>query len=112
MPSDAFGSYECGSVSGLTMMLCTAALLPPSWLAMLPQKFSAATTCNFPDDEPAAEPVLSPPHAVSTTAQQTSSVTTRNTRNGTRTTTLPPGISGLTGERSARTTAPYHGNEI
>ena len=45
------------------MMLFTATLLPPSWLAMLPQKFSAATTCNFPDDEPAAEPALPPPQA-------------------------------------------------
>src|SRR5205807_1639433 len=98
-----------GSVSGLPMMLCTATLLPPSWLAMLPQKFSAATTCNFPDDEPAADPVLSPPHAVSTTAQHTSSGTKRN---GTRTTTFPPGISGLTGERRARRAPQYHGNEI
>jgi hypothetical protein len=26
------------------MMLCTETFDPPSWLAMLPQKFSAATT--------------------------------------------------------------------
>ncbi len=33
---------------GLTMMLCTATFEPPSCEAMLPQKFSAATTRNFP----------------------------------------------------------------
>src|SRR5665213_1877532 len=28
------------------MMLCTSTLLPPSWVAIEPQKFSAATTCS------------------------------------------------------------------
>ena len=31
-------------MSGLVMMLVTATLSPPSWAAMLPQKFSAAVT--------------------------------------------------------------------
>ena len=74
------------------MMLCTATLLPPSWVAMLPQKFSAATTCNFPDDEPPAEPAAAPPQAEIRTAQHTTSGTTRN---GTRTTTVPPAITRL-----------------
>ena len=48
------------------MMLLTATLLPPSWLAMLPQKFSAATTRSrppFPVPVPtvALEPLLSQP---------------------------------------------------
>src|SRR5581483_2306123 len=109
-PSDAVGSYECGSVFGFTMMLCTATLLPPNWLAMLPQKFSAATTCSFPDDEPPAGPALPPPHALSRTAQQTSSGTTRN---GTRSTTVPPAISGLV-ERATglAETQRYHRNKI
>src|SRR5579885_1414465 len=37
------------------MMLVTCTLSPPSWLAMLPQKFSAATTWSLappPDDDP------------------------------------------------------------
>src|SRR5438309_8303905 len=33
------------------MMLDTETLLPPSWEAMLPQKFSAATTWPTPADE-------------------------------------------------------------
>src|SRR5258708_33438134 len=34
----------CGSALGLVMMLTTWAWRPPIWAAMLPQKFSAATT--------------------------------------------------------------------
>src|SRR6266568_5106051 len=32
------------------MMLVTSTLSPPTWAAMLPQKFSAATTATFPLD--------------------------------------------------------------
>src|SRR6476646_9025331 len=55
------------------MMLVTFALLPASCLTMLPQKFSAATTCNLDDDAagtaaPAAPPVAATPsQAVATT---------------------------------------------
>ncbi|GAA1878041.1 hypothetical protein GCM10009753_01450 [Streptantibioticus ferralitis] len=42
-------------MSGLVMTLLTFTWLPPSWAAMLPQKFSAATTwITFPDPEPPA----------------------------------------------------------
>src|SRR5207248_11259751 len=41
--SAAVGSYECGSWAGLVTMLRTDPLVPTSWTAMLPQKFSAAT---------------------------------------------------------------------
>src|SRR4051794_29286953 len=51
IPSEAVGSYEWGSVSGLTMTLLTATLSPPSCSAMLPQKFSAAATSSLPDDD-------------------------------------------------------------
>jgi len=47
------------------MMLLTATLLPPSWLAMLPQKFSAATTLSLAPPPPvpavALDPLLSQP---------------------------------------------------
>ena len=35
-------------MSGLVMMLTAWTLSPPTWAAMLPQKFSAATTSIFP----------------------------------------------------------------
>src|SRR3981081_286589 len=60
------------------MMLRTLALLPPSWLAMLPQKFSAATTCTAPDDDAWAllegvlpQPASSPRSATSATSDTT-----------------------------------------
>jgi hypothetical protein len=43
------------------MMLVTLTWLPPSWEAMLPQKFSAATTwIVFPPPEPEDEAVDEP----------------------------------------------------
>src|SRR4029077_4855061 len=48
-PSDAVGSYAWGSVCGLMMMLRTVACEPASWAAMLPQKFSVATTLRVPE---------------------------------------------------------------
>src|SRR4051812_39143257 len=43
------------------MMLLTVTRSPPSWAAMLPQKFSAATTCSRPRvaaDDPSEHPPL------------------------------------------------------
>jgi hypothetical protein len=41
------------------MMLATCTWLPPTWLAMLPQKFSAATTrITFPPEVPAGPAVF------------------------------------------------------
>src|SRR5260221_10916589 len=45
------------------MMLVTCTWLPPTWAAILPQKFSAATTLIVPP--PDAAGVLEPPHAAS-----------------------------------------------
>src|SRR5579859_5691623 len=45
-------SYSCGSAFGSVTMLVTLTCDPPSWLAMLPQKFSAATTCKTVPDAP------------------------------------------------------------
>jgi len=47
------------------MMLVTCAFDPPSWVAMLPQKFSAATTSMRPWLSALAPP---PPHAAIATA--------------------------------------------
>src|SRR5262245_20150614 len=44
--SAGVASESCGSVSGLVMMVITFTRFPPSWAAMEPQKFSAATTCR------------------------------------------------------------------
>src|SRR5947209_8489866 len=38
------------------MTLVTRTRSPPSWAAMLPQKFSAATTCSLPAGPPEAAP--------------------------------------------------------
>src|SRR5436305_8999096 len=40
------------------MMLLTTPLVPPSWAAMLPQKFSAATTASLPAAEPVEATVV------------------------------------------------------
>src|SRR5665811_44638 len=42
--SAAVGSYPCGSVFGLVMILTTCTCSPPIWAAILPQTSSAATT--------------------------------------------------------------------
>jgi hypothetical protein len=47
------------------MTLRTDTRLPPSWLAMLPQKFSAATTRNRPDGASPTE-ATELPHPAST----------------------------------------------
>src|SRR5437879_7089975 len=46
--SAVVGSYSWGSALGFVMMLVTWTRLPPSCAAMLPQKFSAATTLGRP----------------------------------------------------------------
>src|ERR1035438_8544611 len=46
--SRASDSYKCGSELGSVMIEVTSAWSPPIWAAMLPQKFSAATTLTFP----------------------------------------------------------------
>src|SRR5215469_56496 len=51
------------------MMLATCACLPPSWLAMLPQKFSAATTLMTRLLPLISPPVLHPA-AVTITSRQ------------------------------------------
>src|SRR5437879_4223773 len=52
-------SYSWGSALGSVTTLCTVTFVPPSWAAMLPQKFSPATTViAVPDCTEAA-----PPHA-------------------------------------------------
>ena len=88
-------------MSGLTMRLRTTALSPASCVAMLPQKFSAATTRNFPCvplDPPdgAADPLVDDlevaaaleddgvelPHALSATASISKSKGGRSDRRG------------------------------
>src|SRR6476469_9419981 len=78
-PSDAVGSYECGSVLGVTMMLLTATFSPPSCAAMLPQKFSAAATWTLPDDDADGE-LPDPPQPARITAPTSATVAAR--RNG------------------------------
>src|SRR6266849_6597529 len=88
-------SSEWGSVFGFTITLVKWARSPPSWVAMLPQKFSAATTSTLPPvdvDEapvnphtlrerarsapmPARSPALRPPPA---TAQEYCTIDLRN----------------------------------
>src|SRR6476646_887487 len=62
------------------MMLLTATLSPPSWAAMLPQKFSATATCNFPEDAPVADGVVAPQPAVAAPPQR-SNATAQPIRN-------------------------------
>ena len=62
---------------GLTMMLLTATLSPPSWLAMLPQKFSAAMTWSLPAPVPAVD-VLDPPHPASRQSPASSGASGQN----------------------------------
>src|ERR1700736_942225 len=61
-PSWGVGSYTWGSVFGLVMTLITWAWSPPSCVAMLPQKFSAATTRTLP---PPVLPVAEAPQPAS-----------------------------------------------
>src|SRR5450759_3013514 len=42
-------SYSCGSAFGSVTTLCTFTFDPPSWVARLPQKFSAAITTIEPE---------------------------------------------------------------
>src|ERR1019366_7419329 len=80
MASWAVGSYACGSVFGLVMMLVTATWLPPSWLAMLPQKFSVATTASrwlAIDGGLGAALVLQPASVAAVTAAKTRSAAGR-----------------------------------
>src|SRR5215471_14348387 len=57
----ALVGYRCGSAFGSVTTLSTFARLPPIWAAMLPQKFSAATTLRTEPPEPLDDPV--PLHA-------------------------------------------------
>src|SRR5438128_746224 len=65
-------SYSCGSALGSVTTLWTWTRAPPSWVAMLPQKFSPATTlsepaCAVEGPLPQAAPVAtSPNHAITT----------------------------------------------
>src|SRR3954451_10509027 len=69
------------------MMLVTRACEPPIWIAMLPQKFSAATTCTTDPDDPDGgppEPSLDDPHATNnndpTTANTAATIAARSVR--------------------------------
>jgi hypothetical protein len=64
------------------MMLRTDTLAPPSWLAILPQKFSAATTCNRPEDLRPTEPAELPhPASTPTAAKTAATVSDQDLRN-------------------------------
>src|SRR5437660_5502468 len=61
-------AYSWGSAFGSVTTLWTSAWLPPIWAAMLPQKFSAATTRRTDPPEP---PGAAPLHAATTASTAT-----------------------------------------
>src|SRR6476660_2468784 len=81
------------------MMLLTVAFVPASWAAMLPQKFSAATTWKWawPGLDPAAAGDPELPHPASATATTAAARAGLGAKDGLDTALAPPLSAGRGG---------------